>query len=325
MIINRVPPYPLSVTYDVPQEYTDYIFTIENAPITIEAEAFLTSDENSQITFILNGEFLKYDHNYSVIVYEDNYGDRGEVVVEDILNIMRPYVNPKQLGTTPSEITEYIEHEQLARAIIDSVVGPKGFIFEKALMEVVGQGTDYLPLWDLAYKILQVYENGELVYDSSLETPALKDFNYGITQDRSAIYKEYVDEQASYNRAEKKPLKYPFALSDSFTGDSIKDSYDSAFTILPTQGIMFPEGWDYVIIYEAGHRVVPHDIRDATARLIEDIKCGRLDYYKKFITNYRTEQFQITFDSKMFEGTGNILVDKALDKYITNIRKPGIL
>ncbi len=325
MIISRIPPYPLSVTYDVPDANSGYIFTIENSPITIESEEFLTSDENAKITFVLDGDFVKYDHNYSVIIYEDIDGERGDIVVEDILNIMRPYVNPATLGTTASEIADYVEYEQLARAIIDSVIGSKGFMFEKGLLQTVGQGTDYLPLWDLVYKVLKVYENGKLVFDASLETPEIGDFTYKITEDRSAIYKEFKVPLETYNRAERKPLKYPYAISDSENANNLNDSYDSAYNILPTQGVMFPEGWDYIIIFETGHRVIPHDIRDATNRLIEDIKCGKLDYYKKFIKNYKTDQFQIEFDSRMFEGTGNLLVDKALEKYITNVLKPGVL
>ena len=39
------------------------------------------------------------------------------------------------------EVSDYMEHEQLARGLIDSVIGPKGLIFEKTVMEVVGEGT----------------------------------------------------------------------------------------------------------------------------------------------------------------------------------------
>ena len=59
--------------------------------------------------------------------------------------------------------------------------------------------------------------------------------------------------------------------------------------------------------------------------LIDDIKCGRLDYYKRYVKNYSTDQFKIEYDKRLMEGTGNILVDKILEKYKENIIRPGVL
>ena len=70
---------------------------------------------------------------------------------------------------------------------------------------------------------------------------------------------------------------------------------------------------------------MPNDITDATKMLIEDIKCGKLDYYKRYVNKYSTDQFKIEYDKKMIEGTGNILVDKILDKYVETIIRPGVL
>jgi hypothetical protein len=321
MQILRIPPFPLEATYSVPNANTDYIFTIENAPKTIEAQVVLTSSNDAKISYTLTGDFVKYDHNYAVLIYETPDGETfGDVVVQDVLNIMKPYVNPYSLGTTATEIIEYTEHEQLARGLIDSVIGPKGFIFEKTVMEVVGEGTDYLPLWDIGYKVLQVYENGDLVYDIDQEDPSLGNgFVYGITQDRSAIYKEFVPAVNNFNRAEKRPRKLPKGNSDSYRASI---PIDSAHTVLYDQPILFPEGWDYIVIYEAGYKVIPHDVEDACMRLINDIKCGNLDYAKRFITGYQTDQFNIRFDTSLFAGTGNGFVDKILQKYIVSVYKP---
>lgn len=329
MIVRRVPPYPIDIKYDVPMANTNYLFTIENAPKTIEASVTIMSDENSQITYTLTGDFVKYDHDYAVNIYEENEDEEHHIVVQDILNVIRPYVDVRQLVSTASEIKEYEDYELLARTIINSIIGPQGFMFEKNLLEVVGQGNDYLPLWNLAYKILQVYENSELVYDSTQNPTYIKgDYIYGITQDRSAIYKDFVGNSHgyvnndSYNRAEKKPLRLPRGASDSFNQFS---SLDTPELSIGQTSVMFPEGWDYVVIYETGHRVIPNDIRDATVRLIDDIKCGKLEYYKRSIDEYQTDQFTITWDDRHLDGTGNLFVDKALEKYTTNIRKPWVI
>jgi hypothetical protein len=90
-------------------------------------------------------------------------------------------------------------------------------------------------------------------------------------------------------------------------------------------GVAFPEGADYIMLLETGYKVVPYDIQDATLMLIDDIKCGKLDYYKRYIKNYSTDQFKIEYDKRLIDGTGNILVDKILEKYKENIIRPGVL
>ena len=40
---------------------------------------------------------------------------------------------------------------------------------------------------------------------------------------------------------------------------------------------------------------------------------------------YSTDQFKVEYNKNSFEGTGNILVDKILDKYKENIIRPGVL
>jgi hypothetical protein len=78
-------------------------------------------------------------------------------------------------------------------------------------------------------------------------------------------------------------------------------------------------------LLEVGYPVVPIDIQDATRLLIDDIKCGKLDYYKRYVKNYSTDQFKIEYDKRMMEGTGNIIVDKILSKYVNSITRPGVL
>lgn len=323
MIVLRLPPFPIDVKYDVPEADTDYLFTIENAPKTVEASEVITSDENSQITFTLTGDFVTFDHDYSVSISDDS---TGSIVVQDILSIIRPYVDPKTLGTTATEIATAQYNERIARAIIDSLIS-RGFTFEKKVLEVVGQGTDYMPVWETIYDISQVWENGVKVYDNSLTPPYLTDYSFMITQDRSSIIKVPIDAPSTeiQNRAERKPTKYPYAGSDSFYAYAPYENFDNAWLNTRNQTASFPEGYDYIFIYEAGYKVIPNDVRDAVKMLIDDIACGKIDHYKSYVSEYETDQFKIKYDSSKFAGTGNILVDIILDKYVTNIRTPGML
>jgi hypothetical protein len=326
-VILRLPPYPLSVTYEVPEANANYILVIDDVLEQSELVEYVTSDANAKIVYSLGDDFVKYDKSYSVKIYEDLMesgnvvSDRGSIVVEDNLQVERPYVNPNTLGTSATEIKEYTQYESLARAIIDSIVD--GFYYSRKFLEVVGQQTDYIPLWDRTHKIVRVYENAQLAYDvNNPNGPVLGDYDYLITKDKTAITKDPIAATSSINRAERSPLRVPLASSDSY---GIFDTEDSGNTQTITPGVGFPSGADYILLLEVGYPVVPIDIQDATKLLIDDIKCGKLDYYKRYVKNYSTDQFKIEYDKRMLEGTGNIIVDKILSKYVKNIIRPGVL
>jgi len=320
MNILRKPPYPLTVSYTVPDSETIYDLVIKDKErnIVLFEDSAESTLNNPVVTFILSPMFSTYDDSYSLVITD---ADTSEIVVEDNLDITRPYVDPATLGVTATEIAEYRKHEFLARSIIDSIV-PGGFYYTPIYIETTGQGTDYMPLWDKVYKILYVYENAELVWDSTATPNALGDWNYVLTKDKTAITKDPVVAVDAMNRQESAPVGLTLAASDSF---EVFDTQDSGNTVALKPGVVFPTGWDYLFELESGYKVVPYDIQEATKMLIDDIKCGKLEYFKKYITSYSTDQYRIQIDKEAFSGTGNILVDKILDKYIVDVRKPGVL
>lgn len=321
MNILRKPPYPLSASYTVPDAETFYAVEIkESSRDVLIFEATIESTVDSVLNIELPEFFSKYDDSYFLAIYELIDDEISDVVVEDNLNIERPYVDPATLGTTASEIAKYTEYEGLAREIINSITG--GFYYYTDWIETTGQNTDYLPLWDRVYKIRKVYENAELVWDSSQDPAALGNWNYIITKDKTAITKDPVLPTGAENRAESNPIGLNLAASDSI---EIFDTEDSGNTFALKVGTVFPDGWDYLVNYEGGYKVVPYDIKEATMLLIEDIKCGKLEYFKRYITSYNTDQYKIQIDKSSFSGTGNILVDKILEKYLTDVIKPGVL
>ena len=328
MQILRLPPYPLSVTYTVPHANTDYILVIENVSELTEIEESVSSNSSKQITYSLDDEFIKYDRSYALTIYQDGGSSgtdlvREDIVVQDNLEIVRPYVDPTSLAIsgTASDIALYKGYENLARVIIDSAVG--GFYYNRTYLEVVGQGNDYLPLWKKTHKILKVYENAQLVYDvDNADGAELLDYTFLITKDKTAITKDPLEAVDSINRAERRYSRIPLGYSDSI---SMFDTEDSGHTQAVVPGVAFPEGADYIMLLETGYKVVPYDIQDATLMLIDDIKCGKLDYYKRYIKHYSTDQFKIEYDKRLIDGTGNILVDKILEKYKENIVRPGVL
>ena len=90
MQILRLPPYPLSVTYTVPEANQEYVLVIEDTVEQSELVAYVTSNASSQITYSLSDSFVRYDKSYSLTIYEDLIesgdviADRGDIVVQEV-------------------------------------------------------------------------------------------------------------------------------------------------------------------------------------------------------------------------------------------------
>ena len=292
MEILRVSPYNLSVSVTVSSASTSYEYTITNLSDASAVSGTVTSDSNSKVEIPLSST---YDAEYKVEI------DDQEIFAD----VVRPYVDPNTKGQTASEISEYAKNEEIARAIIDSVI-PQGFYYKKDALEITGLGADYLPLWENVKKLLQVYENNALIYDA--ENPDNYDRAFEITKDKTAITETAVGIK---NRLEGAALHLPAAQSDWL---DLKYSFRG-----------FPKTFDYTLIVEIGYKNIPSDIVKAAELLVDDLSCGRLDYYKQYVKEYNTDQFKLKFDGKVFEGTGNIVVDKILSKYAQSIKTIGVL
>ena len=306
MEILRVPPYDdIVVNFVVPSGYEDadiYARVTDMADLSVQVLEFLGWSTGDNINIYLPG---RYDNNYRVEIYKISEGE--ELIHEEYYELIRPYVDPNTLGTTASEIAEYKILELVARSMIDTFV-PEGFYNKKITIVGTGNGSDYFSLWEKVYRVFKVYENNVLVYDRS--TPDANEFQYVITPDKTAIQR-VPESLLELNRYESTAQKLPVA-----SGDLGYYGYE---------GISFPSGYDYTFVVDQGYLKVPDDVEYAAKLLIEDLKCGKLDYYKRYVTSYNTDQFKIQFDKAMLGGTGNFLVDKILDKYVKTIVKPGII
>jgi hypothetical protein len=307
MEVLRVPPYEtIAVNFVVPSGYNNvdiYARITDMADLSVQSIEFLDSSTGDDLEISLPG---RYDNNYRVEIFKI-VSDTEVLIYEEFYKLIRPYVDPNTLGTTASEIAEYKILELVARSIIDTFV-KEGFYNKKITIVGTGNGSDYLSLWEKVYKVFKVYENNVLVYDIS--TPDLSEYQYTITPDKTAIQRVRAD-VLELNRYESTAQNLPVA-----SGDLGYYGYE---------GVSFPSGYDYTFVVDHGYLNVPDDVEYAAKLLIEDLKCGKLDYYKRYVTSYNTDQFRIQFDKAMLGGTGNFLVDKILDKYVKTIVKPGIV
>lgn len=292
MEILRVPPYDTDVTITVSAPSTEYEYSVLDMADSSVTTDSAVSNSASKLTISLPPT---YDNTYTISIDDDEY----------IVDVVRPYVDPNTKGETATEIEAYRKNEELARAIIDSVVDD-GFYYRKKVFATVGLGADLLPVWDDIKKLLKLYENNKLVFDSS--DPDSYEIQYEVDKTRFGI-QELTSE--TINRNEAAPNLLPAAGSDMLDLNFVYRG--------------FPRGFDYLVIGEFGYKKVPSDIVRATELLVEDIECGKLDYYKRYISDYNTDQFKIKFDAGVFDGTGNILVDKILSKYRKPIKSLGVL
>ncbi len=307
MEVLRVPPYEtIAVNFVVPSGYNNvdiYARITDMADLSVQSIEFLDSSTGDDLEISLPG---RYDNNYRVEIFKIVSGTEV-LIYEEFYELIRPYVDPNTLGTTASEIAEYKILELVARSMIDTFV-PEGFYNKKITIVGTGNGSDYFSLWEKVYRVFKVYENNVLVYDRS--NPDLGDYQYAITPDKTAIQRVRQD-VLELNRYESTAQKLPVA-----SGDLGYYGYE---------GVSFPSGYDYTFVVDHGYLNVPDNVEYAAKLLIEDLKCGKLDYYKRYVTSYNTDQFRIQFDKAMLGGTGNFLVDKILDKYVKTIVKPGIV
>lgn len=138
------------------------------------------------------------------------------------------------------------------------------------------------------------------------------EYEYKTLLDNSAIAR--VEANGIYNRNESTPLRLPSASGDLAVYSGARNGY-----------VAFAEGSDFTFIVDAGYKTIPPDVERAATILVEELKCGTNDYYKRFVTQYSTDQFDIKFAPQFLEGTGNMLVDKILNNYKGNVFKPAIL
>lgn len=302
MDILRVAPYPKVTVWEVPDANTNYTVYIEDLVDHVLESSNVVSNSDSKFTYTFNQSDLLLDRKFLFQVLDED----ENIVVEDAVDITRPYVDPNSLGSTASEIVEYTQLEMVARSIIDTIV-TDGFYNSKQIVQGVGQGSDYFSIWKDFNKILKVYENNVLIYD--FETPEDNLYTFNITADNAAVQRVF---ESEYNRVEQGAIVLPPAYGDLGSVGS-------------GRVVDFPRGYDYIFVLDAGYKSVPADVEYATKLLIEDLKCGKLDYYKRYVTSYNTDQYKIGFDKRVLDGTGNMIVDKILDKYLKNITRPGVI
>jgi hypothetical protein len=242
------------------------------------------------VSFTLNSKYLDYTGSLAASVKDSG----GNTVIMTNIEIIRPYCNLDSVASALS-ITDGSEigYERLARYIIDSQTQPFSFIRKEK--DILGMGMDYLPIDEKIYKIYKVYKNEELIYNSSLSA-SVNLVTYAITKDGTSIT-NVENESDAENKVNYKPVWHERYLDPAFA-----------------------EGSEYRVDADYGWKVVPQDIQEACEMLIQDIKSDNLKYINRYIESFDNQDFKIKFAKNPTAGTGNMFVDKILEKYRNRLR-----
>ena len=264
------------------------VYTIEYSDLLTDEtfSASASANGSGDISFILNDKYISYDGNLEARVL-DTYDE--EVIVTNI-DVLRPYCDIYSLATELNKTVAQIkEMERIARYIVDSETFG-GFKFVRKEKEVVGLGSDYLVIDEKIYKLYKLYENLELVYDLNA---ASNDQEFEISKDKTSIVLTQTEtNRVNYNRV-------------------WRDRY---------LDVDFADGFEYLVDADFGWKVIPQDIQEATRLLVSDISSDNMRYVNKYIESFDNDDFKIKFAKNFNASTGNLVVDRILQKYKKNIR-----
>lgn len=263
-------------------------YTIEYSDLLTDEtfSASASANGSGDITFTLNDKYISYDGNLEARVL-DTYDE--EVIVTNI-DVLRPYCDIYSLATELGKtVAQVKEMERIARYIVDSETFG-GFKFVRKEKEVVGMGSDYLVIDEKIYKLYKLYENLELVYDINAQN---NDQEFEISKDKTSIVLTQTEtNRVNYNRV-------------------WRDRY---------LDVDFADGFEYLVDADFGWKVIPQDIQEATRLLVGDISSDNMRYVNKYIESFDNDDFKIKFAKNFNASTGNLVVDRILQKYKNNIR-----
>jgi hypothetical protein len=326
MEILRKTPFPLILVQEGLDASTEYVACFLTSHGRDLIEVGDESDSNGDLSITLPDFFSRYDDTYLLEVYESLGIDendkhiRGPLKVIDSLTVIRPYFDVTPMSEKTGEDEESLRmYESISRSIINAFTN--GFEYKRSVHEVIGNGSDYMPVPFRLNRVLKVLENSSVVFNVE-EDSSPSERTYIVTPDHTAVTLA-VSGPYGYNRMDSRPVVPYLPASDSFT---LYNTNDSPNIIQNMKGSpFFPEGWDYTFVLETGWAAIPQEIQYASRLLINDLKCDNLPYANAYISEYKSDQFSIKFEAQAFERTGNGIVDNILEKYKTPMGRMGVL
>ena len=293
----------VSFTYNTDETVTSIVYTVNDIlNDTVIQYDELYPDSPGSFLIELSEESSRYDRSLRIdidLIFPTRY-EQDHIYID----VVRPFVTSTEMSdyfakTPQSGIYDSIDPEYLVllekkvRYLIQSITGDP-FRFEYKTVNAFGANTDLLHLGERIESFDKIIYDDYLVYDST-EDPIIDELGatIGIAPSKYAI--KVVAEGVNISEwVDQNPIKNP-----SYFGK------DSA----------------YLVRGEYGWRELPEDIKIATYDLINDMVCNDYIYRNKGLKSMKNDSFDIQFADGMLNGTGNLYVDKVLEKYkVWNLR-----
>lgn len=100
---------------------------------------------------------------------------------------------------------------------------------------------------------------------------------------------------------------------------------DNSKAVILSEGMYGREYWSlfvnnlpYLVTGTFGWNTVPFDVNLAALHLAEEFSCDETLWRDRYIKSIKGEGFDIEFRSDAFTGTGSVVADQLLGKYIAN-------
>lgn len=251
----------------------------------------LTSNAKGVLTVPIPNYY--YDNWYALTVWEGD--DEGPIVLMDTVTKSRQYASTNDIlaymqgKVNPAQAEEY---EAIARMVINNIIGFE-FSFRLGTVPVNGNGTDFLNFDNRLHSIIRLYCNNEKVWDFDPVWLTTNDPGFTPT-----------------------PVLHGYSLvampDDAVNMAEFPQTWETRYGTP-----FFKNNYDYAVYGEWGWPVVPEDIRKATLLIVNDIACGNTRYQNKYIDSFSNGINRIDHFKEAIKGTGNLMVDQILSKYVT--------
>jgi hypothetical protein len=286
--------FGLDIIYNATASASNVLFTISDLDSGVELQTGSATPTSASYVFTVSLDSIttEYDRNIK-IVYEESSNSSSAVNII-YAGLIRPYATVdriKELADIPEDSTDLLlqKLEKRARITIDSILG-FGFYKEYKSLDAYGNNTDILQLNENILKVFKIYEDDILNYELD---SSLYQFDYPIEISTSGERIKIVNS----SEKNKEILEYP------------------KFSVFHYDGV-FKKNHLYKIEGVFGYEYVPPEIELAAALLVEDYLCNDFNIRNKNIIELSNDSYDIKYGSDFATGTGNLMVDNILAKYL---------
>ena len=256
---------------------------------TTESEGTYSFLITPTITYL--NRVIRTDYSYQLNGVATSQSTYHEIVTpytttSDLIDYYNLGTSPHDLNYKSAELLQQLE--KISRTLINGYAG-QTFGRRYGFQEQFGLGSDALWLTERMISIDQMYENGVLVYDTTV-SPSVNYFGFPVelTPTGKAVRIVNAGWDARYDNQVDPTIMYYGRFRSS--------------TRYKLYGII---GWDYV----------PTDIKLCATLLVGDLMANDAAWRIKYLSEVSMSDTSFKMAGGAFNGTGNLIVDNILDQY----------